>query len=400
MSDPPAPATTPGRADSPPPQPWFDPEDVSRAVAGVARETVDTAVAALSMPPRGPLPIPHLDTAGLDLLTSAFMEAADGGKYLRAHLALTAWGALGGPDCGTDGPASSAHTLAYPHMIHLAAALELFQISALIHDDIVDAADTRRARPSAHKHLEAALGGRVGPGYAERLGRDLAILLGDLALVASERQVHLAIRDTSRATAGAIAGMLDTMREQVMVGQFLDTLAPAMPLGSPQAAIEDAMGVVMAKAAHYSVTCPLLVGALAAGADEAECAALASFGAAIGLAFQLRDDILGVFAAQHDTGKPADGDLKDGKRTVLVALARRNLAPGPRDRLAAILAGGADSVDLDEARRLIRDSGAVDDIERAIARYHEAGLDALSALPGVSREPLRALAWRLVYRTA
>jgi geranylgeranyl diphosphate synthase type I len=378
--------------------PWFDPADVSRLVATTARETVATALTAF---PGADATLPlaaRLMPDGLDLLTTAFTEAADGGKHLRAHLAFTAWGTFGGAGDGTDGTASSTGALDYPHMTHLAAALELFQVSALIHDDIVDGADTRRARPSSHRHLEAALRRRFAVPHAERLGRDLAILLGDLALVASERQAHLAIRDAAPATAAAIAEALDTMRAQVMIGQFLDTMAPTTPLQPYEAALRDAVGIALVKAAHYSVTFPLVIGALAADASASDREALIAFATPIGLAYQLRDDILGVFGAERTTGKPADGDLADGKRTVLIALARRNLDPVPAARLAAILAGSPGPAEVAEARQLVRDSGAADDAEHLITRCHHAGLEALDALAGVPLEPLIALADRLVHR--
>jgi geranylgeranyl diphosphate synthase type I len=189
------------------------------------------------------------------------------------------------------------------------------------------------------------------------------------------------------------------MRAQVMVGQFLDTLAPAAPIRPVREALAGAAGVALAKSAHYSVTFPLLVGALAAGADEAQVRSLAAFGTHLGFAFQLRDDLLGVFGDPSATGKAAHLDLAGGKRTVLVALARAALPPRSRTRLEQLTAGGAGPEEVAEARTLIARSGADDDVERLIARSHRAALTALDQVDAPALGPLAQLAAELAHRT-
>ncbi|MDR1151622.1 MAG: polyprenyl synthetase family protein, partial [Bifidobacteriaceae bacterium] len=365
MSEP-SPARARLRRATYPHRPWFNPADVRSLLAATVRDIAQDAIGPLRAPPGHGLTA-SVNPEHMAVLTSALTAAADGGKHLRARLLLTAWGTLGGadgapcapPDTSTvpadgvpqgrerfrghaDAPTGASPPppparLSYPQAVRLAAALELFQVSALIHDDIVDGADTRRGRPAAHRALGVAVAGYRPRSDAATFGRDLAILLGDLALVASERLAHEALAAAPPKVAQAILADLDQMRAEVMVGQFLDTMAPAAPLPPAEAAIDEALGIAVLKAARYSVVFPLLLGATAAGADDAGRTALEDFGAHLGLAFQLRDDILGVFGDPEAMGKSAIGDLDGAKRTVLAAIARRDLPPGRRARFEELL---------------------------------------------------------------
>ncbi|MDR0431851.1 MAG: polyprenyl synthetase family protein, partial [Bifidobacteriaceae bacterium] len=329
-------------------------------LANSIRQTI--AEAAQVEPPPGASTGAALDPDALEMLTQALLDAADGGKHLRARLTLTIWQAL-----QNSAPGGGA-ALDREGVGRLAGAVELFHVSALIHDDIVDDADTRRGRAALHRRLAADVAHRYGAQGADRLGRDLAVLAGDLAMVASESLAHQAVRGAAQPLAEAITRTLDQMRAQVMVGQFLDTLAPATGLDTPPVALDRAAGVALAKSAHYSVTFPLLLGAIAAQADAATLDALGQFGAAVGFAFQLRDDLLGVFGQADATGKPSDSDLTSGKRTVLIALARSRLPAKQSHRLAELLNSQPNQTAVTEARQLIESSHAADDAERLIAQ--------------------------------
>ena len=200
-------------------------------------------------------------------------------------------------------------------MLRAISALELLQGAALIHDDLIDASATRRGRPTVHvafarRHADAGWQGRPA-----RFGAAAAILLGDLALVWAEDMFR---------TSGLSHDMLDrsatpwqAMRTELLGGQFLDVLNQSTGDTSTRAALQ----VDRYKTAAYTVERPLHIGAAIAGADAELVAAYRKFGADVGVAFQLRDDLLGVFGDPEVTGKPAGDDLREGKRTVLLALA-------------------------------------------------------------------------------
>ncbi|MDR1188604.1 MAG: polyprenyl synthetase family protein [Bifidobacteriaceae bacterium] len=409
----------------PPAATWFDPEDVRREVMlGVAKATIGLDGSDLIDLAGWDLR-PALDPASLELLRGAVVTAADGGKLLRARLLLTAWATFVRPrpgkdasdsTAGRDGPAGRGATrirlstvsaagrptsaLGYGAAVRLAAALELFQASALVHDDVVDRANLRRGRPATHRWLRAQTRGQFGARRAGRLGRDLAVLVGDLLLVASDERAHAGLSDADPLLAGSLAAAFDSMRSQVMAGQFFDTLAPAVPMPKEAVAPGRAVAVAVAKSANYSVAYPLVIGALAGGAAEADRSALMRFGTHLGLAFQLRDDLLGVFGDPAATGKPAGGDLSEGKRTVLLAFALRRLPGAERRRLEELVASGARPAEVAEARELVARSGAAREVERLIADCHRTALTALAAIDQPELGPLERLAAELIDRRA
>ena len=197
------------------------------------------------------------------------------------------------------------------------SALELVQASALIHDDLMDRSDTRRGEPAVHRRFEARHTAGGWRGGAAAFGDSVAVLLGDLALVWSDELLHasgVAPEDLARARP-----VFDEMRTEVTVGQYLDLLTQA----TGDTSVELAGKVARYKSAKYTVERPLLFGAALAGAPPELSAAYSAFGLPLGEAFQLRDDVLGVFGDPSETGKPAGDDLREGKRTALVALALR-----------------------------------------------------------------------------
>jgi geranylgeranyl diphosphate synthase type I len=251
-------------------------------------------------------------SADADVLGDAVAQMLTGGKRLRAAFCYWSWRAHGGVP-GT--PEAEA-------VLRVGAALELFQAAALFHDDVMDDSDTRRGFPAAHRafatlHAELAL-----TGDADRFGMSAAILLGDLTLIASEQEFAgaLALQPVQRAERAR--AVFDLMRTEVTVGQYLDVLAQAIPWGDDPVGDEArAREVIRAKAARYSVEHPIVLGAALADAGEADLEACRTLGLPLGEAFQLRDDLLGVFGDPRTTGKPAGDDLREGKRTVLTARA-------------------------------------------------------------------------------
>lgn len=309
-----------------------------------------------------------------DRLADAVESMLRGGKRLRAAFCYWSWRAHG----GVPGTAQAAAVL------QVGAALELFQAAALFHDDVMDDSDTRRGLPAAHRAF-AALHADLGlQGDADQFGTSAAILLGDLALVASEEVFADALGPFRTTTAARARGVFDLMRTEVTVGQYLDVLAQSQPWGLDPAADEArARQVIRAKSARYSVEHPLVLGAALADAPEADLAALAGLGLPLGEAFQLRDDVLGVFGDPATTGKPAGDDLREGKRTVLVSRALGTAVARGDERTADLLRhrlGDRALSDEDVATLAdaITGTGAVAEVEVLIDELAGAAFDAMA----------------------
>lgn len=315
--------------------------------------------------------------AGAAPLADALAGLLRGGKRLRAAFCWWSWRAHGGDPSSPEAEA----------VARVGAALELFQAAALFHDDVMDDSDTRRGEPAAHRRFAAMHAEHGWSGDARRFGESAAILLGDLALVASEREFVRAVAGLPAERRTAAHAVFERMRTEVTVGQYLDLLAEVLPWGDDPLADEArAREVIVAKAARYSVEHPLLLGAVLAGADDAAQAATRDYGLPLGEAFQLRDDLLGVFGDPATTGKPAGDDLREGKRTVLVARAMaRAVAQDDRKLADALLAGLGDRGLDDEAcgalAARIEASGAVAEVEDLIAELSARAFAALAAAP-------------------
>jgi geranylgeranyl diphosphate synthase, type I len=306
-----------------------------------------------------------------------------GGKRLRPAFAFWGYRGTGAPDSD--------------ELIAAVAALELVQASALIHDDLMDASDTRRGEPSVHRRFESLHGLNRWHGRAEQFGEAVAVLLGDLCLVWSDELLRrsgfdpLAV-DRARAT-------FDLMRTEVMLGQYLDVLAQA----TAEASVSRTSLIARYKSAKYTVEHPLLFGAALAGASRKLSRAYSAFGLPLGEAFQLRDDLLGVFGDPATTGKPASDDLREGKRTFLVAAAFEGAATKAERELLAKSLGdpGLDDAALARLREVIIQSGA---LTRTEQRIDELTSTALSALDRARADPeaatvLRELAEAAVHRS-
>lgn len=291
---------------------------------------------------------------------------ARGGKRVRPTFAWLGWLGAGGTDSDPDAPA----------VLRTCAALELLHAAALIHDDIIDESPTRRGLPAAHVLFADQHRARRWSGDADTFGRGMAILVGDLTQAWADDMVR-----TSGLAADAqarVGPVWSAVRTEVLYGQLLDLSAQA----SGAEDVDSALRVDRYKTASYTVERPLHLGAAIAGADPELVAAYRAFGTDIGIAFQLRDDLLGVFGDPFVTGKPSGDDLREGKRTVLLATALE-LADA-NDRGAARLLRAAIGTDisagrLDSVRAILTETGAVDRVERDIARRTDRAIAVLEA---------------------
>jgi geranylgeranyl diphosphate synthase type I len=299
-------------------------------------------------------------------LIEAITALARGGKRLRAAFCYWGWRSAGARDS--------------PGIIRAAAAVELFQCSALIHDDVMDASDTRRGMPAVHRRFATTHQNSTWRGDAEQFGRAGAILAGDLCLVWSAELFHGCGLDPRAVARGRVP--FDRMRTELMAGQYLDVLEQARVGEDPSAAVERARRVIRYKSAKYSVQEPLLIGGALAGASEQVLDGFAEFGLLLGEAFQLRDDVLGVFGDPEVTGKPAGDDLREGKRTVLVA---HTLALADPAQTALVEAGLGDrdlnTDQVDRIRRIMTGTGALAQVEERIADLASRARRILAELP-------------------
>jgi len=325
-----------------------------------------------------------LDGVSDDLgpLVEAVSDLLAGGKRLRPAFCWWGWRGAGGTDCH--------------EAIVAASALEFLQACALIHDDVMDGSDTRRGLPSAHRRFAALHRGSEWLGSPEAFGTGAAILLGDLCLSwADEMLLTCGLPDEDVRRAKAV---YDEMRTELMAGQYLDLLEQARGGGS----VERAMRVVRYKSAKYTIERPLHLGAALAGASPDIVDAYTGYGLPLGEAFQLRDDILGVFGDPEETGKPAGDDLREGKRTVLIATAMGRATPAQAAELRRHLGDpGLDAAGVEALRGVIAETGALEHAEALITELTDRSLDALSRvdLADPARQVLTGLAYAATRRS-
>lgn len=296
-----------------------------------------------------------------------------GGKRIRPVFGWAGFVGAGGLETQLEAPEAVFRSL---------CSLEFIQACALIHDDIIDASDTRRGNPTVHRAVEASHHTHHWRGDGAVFGRNAAILIGDLALVWAEDMWRYS--GLSNAGLARSAEAWRGMRTEVIGGQLLDISLEAQ--GSES--IDLANKVNTYKTAAYTIARPLHLGAALAGASERTIAAFRGYGHDIGIAYQLRDDLLGVFGQPEITGKPAGDDIREGKRTVLFATALANLDasdPTAAERLRAGIGTATDPDELQALADLIRQSGAEAAVEQEIAARTESGLQHL-AEAGISSE--------------
>lgn len=320
----------------------------------------------------------------LEPMVEALTALLNGGKRLRPAFAYWGWRGAGGDPAFDDSA------------LRAAAGLEFLQACALVHDDVMDGSDTRRGLPAAHRRFAGLHRDEEWHGSPETFGIGAAILLGDLCLSWADEvllQSGLPLDALVRGKA-----VYDEMRTELMAGQYLDLLEQARGGGS----VDRALKVVRYKSAKYTIERPLHLGAALAGADAGLFATYSDYGLPLGEAFQLRDDILGVFGDPSETGKPAGDDLREGKRTVLVALAVERSTPAQSSVLRRFLGDpGLDGAGVDALREVIESTGARAATERLIDQFLSRSLAALEQgdVEPAARSVLAGLAYAATRRS-
>ncbi len=285
--------------------------------------------------------------AGVDVAADVLVEFVSSGKCLRSTFMFLGW------LCGTQ-PSRAA--------LRAAASLELLHTFALIQDDVMDGSALRRGRPSAHVQFADWHRDRGLSGSAERFGESAAVLLGDLCLVWAEQMMRGSGLDD-----GALSRAwprYDAMRSELAVGQFADLVNDVGGLPT----LDDVLEVARRKSGNYTVRRPLEIGAAMAGCGDLMLTRLGAYGDAVGEAFQLRDDLLGIFGSPAVTGKPVGTDLTEHKATSVVVAAHHMADPTMRRQLAELMnTADLDNADVVRWRTLIVETGAVQWIEEMIA---------------------------------
>jgi geranylgeranyl diphosphate synthase type I len=289
-----------------------------------------------------------------------------GGKRLRPAFCYWGFRAAGAGHC--------------EEIVRAAAALELLHTFAIVHDDVMDESSQRRGRPTTH----------------ERRGLSFAILTGDLALVLADAALV-----GSGFSPEVVTGAFDAysrMRQEVIAGQLLDVELSRAPSVSE----EDARRVAVLKSGRYSVAEPLQIGATLGGSSDGFIDELASFGEPLGEAFQLRDDLLGIFGDPAVVGKPVDSDIREGKRNVLYAKTVASLKGADKSFFSSRWGRGDELTDddVDSLRDMVDRSGARAQVEELLGRLLEEALARLSVLDVAedARPALAELATLVVQR--
>lgn len=298
----------------------------------------------------------ELGACGVDVAGDVLMGFVSGGKCLRSTFMYLGW------LCGA--PPSDA-------AVSATASLELLHAFALLQDDVMDESAARRGRPAAHVQFAAWHRRRGMSGSSRRFGESAAILLGDLCLVWAEQM----LRDSGLRRLQLARGWprYDAMRTELAVGQFADIATDVRDFPTLAAVLE----VARLKSGNYTVRRPLEIGAAMAGCDGRALSALGTYGSAVGEAFQLRDDILGIFGSPEATGKPAN-DLSERKATSVVVAAHELADASTRRQFHELItADRLDDSALDHWRNLIFATGALRRIEELIANRVEAARNAL-----------------------
>ncbi len=300
---------------------------------------------------------------GAAFLTDLLTGFVTRGKFVRSTFTYLGW-------LSDAAPAMAAQSDA---AIRAAASTELVHAFALLQDDVMDRSALRRGQPAAHLRLAGWHRAQGLDGSAEHFGESAAVLLADLCLVWAEQL----FRDSGLPMAVLARGWprYDTLRGELAVGQFADLVNDARS----DPTLDEVLDVTRRKSGNYTVRRPLELGAALAGAGQPVLAMLGRYGELVGEAFQLRDDVLGVFGEPGVTGKPSGGDLLERKATSLVVLAAEMASPVQDAELSRLAQReDLDAGDIDRWRQLIIDTGATIRIEQMISDRVTAACAALT----------------------
>jgi len=307
--------------------------------------------------PRAPVPVEAV---------AALVGA--GGKRLRPVFCLSGFLAAGGD------PAQEQVA------VDAAAALEVLHAFALLHDDVLDDSPLRRGEPTAHERHAAAHRAADWAGEPRRFGEGVAVLAGDLAHIYADR--------LARGLSPAAREIWNELRTEIIIGQHLDIRVAAERIADPKLS----RWIAICKSGRYTVHRPLTLGAAIAGRLDL-APAFQQYGAALGEAFQLRDDLIDAFGDSALSGKPTGLDFAQQKMTLLIALAM------PRDdRISRLLAG--QSADGATLAQIITDLDVRGEVERHIDHLVGKAQDAIATAPLESgwRDELARIAVQVAYR--
>ncbi len=345
----------------------------------------------------------ELDFLGADI--AAFDDVLGGlvrgpGKRLRPAFVYWGYRAAGGAPTGPDADAA----------LRVGCAVEFLHACALICDDLMDGSAVRRWEPAAHIRLAGPAGRHGWPGPRPEFGRAAALVLGLQAFAWADAALcDAGLRPERLAT---VLRLFTTLRTEVIGGQYLDLVhaqrglcppgtGPAKPALPAAEQIGTAERIIRYKSAKYTVERPLQLGAAVSGRAGDENF-LSGYSLPLGEAFQLRDDVLGVFGDPGATGKPAGEDIREGKQTLLLVLARQMASPAEQ-RVIETVPGDPAATDADIAgvRTALASCGALDAVERriaALARQARAALEAEVGVPADARVALLQMAGQATCR--
>jgi geranylgeranyl diphosphate synthase, type I len=276
-----------------------------------------------------------------------------------------------------------------PRLVDAGAALELLHAFALVHDDVMDGSATRRGARTTHLVFADRHGAGGWSGEARRFGEGVAILVGDLAFAYADMMMHEA--------STAARSIWNELRIELNIGQYLDLVSSVR--GERDRRIAECIRKY--KSAKYTVERPLHLGAMLAAPERVDLLApLSAYGLPVGDAFQLRDDVLGVFGEADVVGKPVGDDLREGKPTALLAITTQRAAQSAAKTLSRVGAVDLADAEISELQQIIVDSGALAEVESEITRLTDVALRALRAasITSQANEALVELAHYVAWR--
>ena len=306
-------------------------------------------------------PVANSCKAVADAVAQQAVTSSEGGKRLRALLTLDAFRAFAPQDVAERDMDA---------VLDLACAIEVFQTGALVHDDIIDDSDLRRGKPSAHRALETDTG-------SPAIGRGLGLMLGDLLATVCIDIGNEAAALLPHAT--ALTSAFLNMQREVEIGQILDLAVEQAPLQDAEALADASLNVFRWKTASYTTIAPIELALLGSGAAPGQARERAlAIGKPLGLAFQLEDDLIDVIGSSRATGKPVGGDIREGKRTVLLADAIAHADCAARDELIAMFeASSRSESDVSRAIGLFQSTGAVERSRQRIGALWDESVQAI-----------------------
>ncbi|MCZ4552529.1 polyprenyl synthetase family protein [Gordonia rubripertincta] len=323
-------------------------------------------------------------SAEVTSLTAAIVDMLGRGKRIRAQFCM--WGSYG----ATGGELVEG-------VPEIAAAIELFHLAALVHDDLMDSSDTRRGLPTVHRQFAAGHTREQRLGDADNHGSAAAILVGDMLLSWSDDLAAMSTDSLDSRTRRTVRAMWSRMRDEAYAGQYLDMLSQTEVSTSRRRTDL----ILELKSAKYTISHPLRLGAAIAGGDDELLHLYDQIGLTAGAAFQLRDDLLGVFGDPQVTGKPAVDDIREGKRTLLMAVAESRAGDSQKQVLRHALGNPAvGDADLEAVRSVLTDTGADEAVEDRIRELTDNAMEILEYLPvdELTRTALTGLIERCVWR--